>query len=116
MDEPAKSGKYAKLAQSSPVCTYAELASLYNQSTANVFGVVKYFKKPFQTRRSDYCSSLSLVDPSMPSGFKCVLFTKHKNGLPSIHAVGDIVCFRHLNIGEYKGELQGSNRSSEFFW
>lgn len=116
MDETERSEKYPKLAKSAPVYTYTELANLRDQLTANVLGVVKYFKKPFQTRRSDYCSSLCLVDPTLPSGFKCVLFTKHKNNLPSIHAVGEIVCFRHLSIGKYNRELQGSNNSSKFSW
>ena len=116
MEQPKRNAKRLKLTKEDPVYSYTELANLRSHSTVNVFGVVKYFKKPFKTRGSDYCCTLSLLDPSMSAGFKCNLFSKSKDHLPSIHAVGDVVCFRQLSIGKYNGALQGANRSSEYSW
>ena len=89
---------------------YTKLAELKVNTVINVYGVVKFFKSPFKTKGSDFVCTLSLVDPSLPSmdsSFKCVLFSKSKEGLPSVKAVGDVVRFQHLGVGHYQGELQG---------
>ncbi|CAH3164924.1 unnamed protein product, partial [Porites evermanni] len=91
-------------------CIYTKLAELKVNTVVNVYGVVKFFKSPFKTKGSDFVCTLSLVDPSLPSldsSFKCVLFSKSKEGLPSVKAVGDVVRFQHLGAGHYQGELQG---------
>ncbi|CAH3023261.1 unnamed protein product, partial [Porites evermanni] len=89
---------------------YTKLAELKVNTVVNVYGVVKFFKSPFKTKGSDFVCTLSLVDPSLPSldiSFKCVLFSKSKEGLPSVKTVGDVVRFQHLGVGHYQGELQG---------
>ena len=116
MDKSKRSAKYPRLTDSDASFSYTQLAKLRSETTANVLGVVKYFKKPFRTRGSDYCCSLSIVDRSLPSGLKCVLFAHTKNNLPSIKAVGDILCLRNVRLSTFNRELQATNVSSEFSW
>ena len=74
----------------------------------NVFGVVQFFKPIFQTRGTDYCCVLTIVDESsQPTGLKCNLFQRNPERLPQIQCVGDIVCIHRLKIQEYNSERQG---------
>ena len=89
---------------------YTKLADLKADTIANVYGVVKFFKSPFKSKRSDFVCTLSLTDPSfdsMENGFKLVLFSKSREMLPQVKSIGDIIRFHHIAVGEFKGELQG---------
>uniref|UniRef100_A0A3Q4HGG2 Protection of telomeres protein 1 n=2 Tax=Neolamprologus brichardi TaxID=32507 RepID=A0A3Q4HGG2_NEOBR len=47
-----------------PKYTYAKLDSLKAGSVVNVYGVVVFFKQPFKSRGTDFCSSLKITDHS----------------------------------------------------
>lgn len=85
------------------------------EKKVNVFGVVTDFKEPFQTRGTDYCSFVTLVDDTSPtSGIKCTLFSKSPDKLPQIKQVGDIVCLHRVNSHKRDDALflEGSSFSS----
>ncbi|XP_049987240.1 protection of telomeres protein 1-like isoform X4 [Alexandromys fortis] len=85
--------------------TYTPLNLLKDGAVVNVCGVVKFFKPPYLSKGTDYCSVVTIVDQT---GVKltCLLFSRKYEDLPVIYKVGDIVCFRGLKIRVYKNELQ----------
>ena len=98
---------------------YTKLTDVGADTIINLYGVVKYFKKPFKTASNEFCCTLSLVDPSvkrMEDSLKCVLFGKQsEDELPPVQNVGDIIRFHRLNISTYKGDLQGTSKKG-FSW
>ncbi|CAH6780119.1 Pot1b [Phodopus roborovskii] len=86
--------------------TYTPLNLLKDGTVVNVCGVVKFFKPPYLSRGTDYCSVVTIVDQTNVK-LTCMLFSRNYEDLPVIYKVGDIVCFRGLKIQVYKNELQG---------
>ncbi|XP_027272571.1 protection of telomeres protein 1 isoform X5 [Cricetulus griseus] len=86
--------------------TYTPLNLLKNGTVVNVCGVVKFFKPPYLSKGTDYCSVVTIVDQTNVK-LTCTLFSRNYEDLPVIYKVGDIVCFRGLKIQVYKNELQG---------
>lgn len=86
--------------------TYTPLNQLKSGSIVNVYGVVKFFKPPYRTKGTDYCSTVTLVDPS-GGKLTCMLFSGSPDTLPKIFKVGDIVRFHRLKIQEFNKEVQG---------
>ncbi|XP_075809681.1 protection of telomeres protein 1 [Microtus pennsylvanicus] len=90
--------------------TYTPLNLLKEGAIVNVYGVVKFFKPPYLSRGTDYCSVVTIVDQTNVK-LTCMLFSGNYEGLPIIYKVGDIVRFHRLKIQVYKNELQGINSS-----
>lgn len=86
--------------------TYTPLNLLKDGTVVNVCGVVKFFKPPYLSKGTDYCSVVTIVDQTNVK-LTCMLFSRNYEDLPVIYKVGDIVCFRGLKIQLYKRELQG---------
>lgn len=90
--------------------TYTPLNLLKEGTIANVYGVVKFFKPPYVSKGTDYCSVVTIVDQTNVK-LTCMLFSGNYEALPIIYKVGDIVRFHRLKIQVYKNELQGINCS-----
>ncbi|XP_028618415.1 protection of telomeres protein 1 isoform X1 [Grammomys surdaster] len=90
--------------------TYTPLNLLKEGTIANVYGVVKFFKPPYVSKGTDYCSVVTIVDQTNVK-LTCMLFSGNYEALPIIYKVGDIVRFHRLKIQVYKNELQGINSS-----
>lgn len=90
--------------------TYTPLNLLKEGAVANVYGVVKFFKPPYLSKGTDYCSVVTIVDQTNVK-LTCMLFSGNYEALPIIYKVGDIVRFHRLKIQVYKNELQGINSS-----
>ncbi|XP_052029274.1 protection of telomeres protein 1 isoform X1 [Apodemus sylvaticus] len=90
--------------------TYTPLNLLKEGAIANVYGVVKFFKPPYVSKGTDYCSVVTIVDQTNVK-LTCMLFSGNYEALPIIYKVGDIVRFHRLKIQVYKNELQGINSS-----
>nr|XP_048286033.1 protection of telomeres protein 1-like [Myodes glareolus]XP_048286034.1 protection of telomeres protein 1-like [Myodes glareolus]XP_048286035.1 protection of telomeres protein 1-like [Myodes glareolus]XP_048286036.1 protection of telomeres protein 1-like [Myodes glareolus]XP_048286037.1 protection of telomeres protein 1-like [Myodes glareolus] len=86
--------------------TYTPLNLLKDGTVVNVCGVVKFFKPPYLSKGTDYCSVVTIVDQTNVK-LTCMLFSRNYEDLPVIYKVGDIVCFRGLKIQLYNNELQG---------
>lgn len=80
----------------------------------NVFAVVKFFRKPTQTKGSDKSFFFTLVDPTLYENeecLKCIFFANDEEHFPIITNVGDIVKFTSLGITVYNDQLQGRNKN-----
>ncbi|XP_043825225.1 protection of telomeres protein 1 [Dromiciops gliroides] len=105
--------KYDTVSSEEPVClsvtpkyTYTPLNLLKHGSIVNVYGAVKFFKPPYQSRGTDYCSVVLIMDQSNAK-LTCMLFSVNLDSLPVIYKIGDIVRFHRLKIQQYKNEIQG---------
>ncbi|XP_035306757.1 protection of telomeres protein 1 isoform X2 [Cricetulus griseus] len=90
--------------------TYTPLNLLKEGAIVNVYAVVKFFKPPYLSKGTDYCSVVTIVDQTNVK-LTCMLFSGNYEALPIIYKVGDIVRFHRLKIQVYKNELQGINSS-----
>ncbi|XP_064302286.1 protection of telomeres protein 1 isoform X2 [Phalacrocorax carbo] len=89
-----------------PKYVYTPLNHLKDGTIVNLYGVVKFFKPPYVSKGTDYCSVVTLVDPSNVK-LTCTLFNGNPDSLPKIYKVGDIVRFHRIKIKEYNGQIQG---------
>ncbi|XP_015484321.1 protection of telomeres protein 1 isoform X1 [Parus major] len=89
-----------------PKYVYTPLNHLKDGTIVNLYGVVKFFKPPYISKGTDYCSVVTLVDPSNVK-LTCNLFNGNVDFLPKIYKVGDIVRFHRIKIREYNGQMQG---------
>lgn len=89
---------------------YTPLNKLKAGMVVNVYGVVKFFKPPYLSRGTDYCSVVTIVD-STNANLTCLLFSGNYEAHPMVYKNGDIVRFHRLKIQIYKNETQGINSS-----
>uniref|UniRef100_A0AAQ6IEX2 Protection of telomeres protein 1 n=1 Tax=Anabas testudineus TaxID=64144 RepID=A0AAQ6IEX2_ANATE len=73
-----------------PKYTYIRLGHLKPGSVVNVFGVVVFFKQPFKSRGTDFCSSLKITDQSNQK-ISCTIFCEKLEDHPKIFQIGDII-------------------------
>ncbi|XP_022620315.1 protection of telomeres protein 1 isoform X1 [Seriola dumerili] len=73
-----------------PKYTYVRLGDLKAGSVVNVYGVVVFFKQPFKSRGTDFCSSLKITDQSNQK-IGCTIFCEKLEDHPKIFQIGDIV-------------------------
>ncbi|XP_039989780.1 protection of telomeres protein 1 [Xiphias gladius] len=73
-----------------PKYTYVRLGDLKAGSVVNVYGVVVFFKQPFRSRGTDFCSSLKITDQSNQK-IGCTIFCEKLEDHPKIFQIGDIV-------------------------
>ncbi|XP_045144777.1 protection of telomeres protein 1 isoform X2 [Echinops telfairi] len=90
--------------------TYTPLNQLKDGTVVNVYGVVKFFKPPYLSKGTDYCSVVTIVDQTNIK-LTCMLFSGNYEALPIIYKNGDIVRFHRLKIQVYKNEAQGITSS-----
>uniref|UniRef100_A0A0P6JAP2 Protection of telomeres protein 1 n=2 Tax=Heterocephalus glaber TaxID=10181 RepID=A0A0P6JAP2_HETGA len=89
---------------------YTPLNQLKGGTIVNVYGVVKFFKPPYLSKGTDYCSVVTIVDQTNVK-LTCLLFSGNYEALPRIYKIGDIVRFHRLKIQVYKNEPQGITSS-----
>lgn len=89
---------------------YTPLSQLKSGTIVNVYGVVKFFKPPYLSKGTDYCSVVTIVDQTNVK-LTCLLFSGNYEALPRIYKIGDIVRFHRLKIQVYKNEPQGITSS-----
>ncbi|KAM4901822.1 protection of telomeres protein 1 isoform 2-T6 [Sylvia borin] len=89
-----------------PKYVYTPLNHLKDGTIVNLYGVVKFFKPPYISKGTDYCSVVTLVDQSNVK-LTCSLFSGNLDSLPKIYKVGEIVRFHRIKIREYNGQMQG---------
>ncbi|KAJ7426205.1 Protection of telomeres protein 1 [Willisornis vidua] len=89
-----------------PQYVYTPLNCLKDGTIVNLYGVVKFFKPPYVSKGTDYCSVVTLVDPSNVK-LTCTLFNGNLDSLPKIYKIGDIVRFHRIKIRQYNGQMQG---------
>ncbi|XP_056196565.1 protection of telomeres protein 1 isoform X2 [Falco biarmicus] len=80
-----------------PKYVYTPLNHLKDGTIVNLYGIVKFFKPPYVSKGTDYCSVVTLVDPSNVK-LTCTLFNGNLDSLPKIYKVGDIVRFHRIKV------------------
>ncbi|KAM4040008.1 protection of telomeres protein 1 isoform 2-T2 [Anomaloglossus baeobatrachus] len=90
--------------------TYTPLDQLEENKVANVYGAVTFFKLPYRSKGTDYCSIITIVDQSNVK-LKCTFFSGNQDGLPKIYKIGDIVRFHRIKIQKFNNEFQGISSS-----
>ncbi|KAK5621465.1 hypothetical protein CRENBAI_005049 [Crenichthys baileyi] len=93
-----------------PKYTYVRLDELKNESVVNVYGVVVFFKQPFKSRGTDYCSSLKITDQSEHK-VGCTIFCERLEDHPKIFHTGDIVRMHRVKVKIYNNSLTLVNTS-----
>ncbi|XP_032077583.1 protection of telomeres protein 1 [Thamnophis elegans] len=91
-----------------PIYTYTPLNQLKNESVVNLYGAVKFFKPPYLSKGTDYCSMVTIVDQSNVT-LVCSFFKAFKDALPQIYRLGDIVRFHRIKIKEFNHRMQGTS-------
>ncbi|KAM4734422.1 protection of telomeres protein 1 [Anableps anableps] len=87
-----------------PKYTYVRLDELQNSAVVNVYGVVVFFKQPFKSRGTDYCSSLKITDQS-EHNIGCTIFCEKLEDHPRIFQTGDIVRMHRVKVHLYNNSL-----------
>ncbi|MEQ2239743.1 hypothetical protein ILYODFUR_007595, partial [Ilyodon furcidens] len=93
-----------------PKYTYVRLDELKNESVVNVYGVVVFFKQPFKSRGTDYCSCLKITDQSEHK-IGCTIFCERLEDHPKIFQTGDIVRMHRVKVKLYNNSLTLVNTS-----
>ncbi|XP_012730403.2 protection of telomeres protein 1 isoform X2 [Fundulus heteroclitus] len=83
-----------------PKYTYVRLDQLKTGTIVNVYGVVTFFKQPFKSRGTDYCSSLKITDQSNKK-IGCTIFCEKLEEHPTIFQTGDIVRMHRVKVQLY---------------
>ncbi|KAM9807675.1 protection of telomeres protein 1 [Neosynchiropus ocellatus] len=92
--KPAKVVKY----------TYTKIADLKPGTVVNIYGVVVFFKPPYQSRGTDICSSVNIIDQSNRK-VSCTVFCAKITDHPQILRVGDIIRMHRLKAQSFNGTL-----------
>ncbi|XP_026569861.1 protection of telomeres protein 1 isoform X2 [Pseudonaja textilis] len=98
----------AETMQVAPKYTYTFLNHLKNGSVVNLYGAVKFFKPPYLSKGTDFCTVVSIVDQSNAK-LVCSFFKAVKDALPQIYRIGDIVRFHRIKIKEFNHQMQGTS-------
>ncbi|XP_028287747.1 protection of telomeres protein 1 [Parambassis ranga] len=91
-------------AAKTPKYTYAHLDDLKAGSVVNVYGVVVFFKQPFKSRGTDYCSILKITDKSNKM-IGCTIFCEKLEDHPKIFQVGDIVRMHRVKVQVFNNSV-----------
>ncbi|KPP77294.1 protection of telomeres protein 1-like [Scleropages formosus] len=73
-----------------PKYTYTPLKDLKPGMIVNIYGVVTFFKQPFRTKGTDYCSTLKITDESSVK-IGCSVFSEKVEEHPKVFKNGDII-------------------------
>ncbi|XP_036374354.1 protection of telomeres protein 1 [Megalops cyprinoides] len=84
--------------------TYAALKDLKPGMVVNVYGIVTFFKQPFRTKGTDYCSTLKITDQSDVK-LGCTIFSDKLEDHPQIYKIGDIVRLHRVKTQLFNGTV-----------
>lgn len=87
-----------------PKYTYSRLGELKAGTTVNVYGIVVFFKQPFKSHGTDYCSTIKITDQSNQR-ISCSIFREKLEDHPKIFHVGDIIRMHRVKVNLFKDSL-----------
>ncbi|CAL8358186.1 unnamed protein product [Lota lota] len=102
----SKRSSTSKVSKSAKVSkyTYVPLNELKPGAVVNVYGVVVFFKQPYKTRGTDYCSSLKITDQSNQK-VGCNIFCERLEDHPKIFQLGDIIRMHRVKTQAFGGSI-----------
>ncbi|XP_073798292.1 protection of telomeres protein 1 isoform X6 [Danio rerio] len=83
---------------------YVPLNKLKSKTLVNVYGVVTFFKQPFPSKGSDYCTTLKITDQSDVKVI-CTIFCKKLEDHPLIFRVGDIIRLHRFKAEAFRDSI-----------
>ncbi|XP_058623683.1 protection of telomeres protein 1 isoform X3 [Onychostoma macrolepis] len=84
--------------------TYVPLNNLKPKTVVNIYGVVTFFKQPFPSKGSDYCSTLKITDQTDVK-VGCNIFSKKLEDHPVIFRVGDIIRLHRFKTEMFRDSM-----------
>ncbi|XP_029607409.1 protection of telomeres protein 1 isoform X4 [Salmo trutta] len=84
--------------------TYVPLSDLTPGVVVNVYAVVTFFKQPFRTKGTDYCSTLKITDQSNKK-VGCTIFCDKLEEHPKIFKMGDIIRLHRVKTQLFNGAI-----------
>ncbi|XP_068595795.1 protection of telomeres protein 1 [Brachionichthys hirsutus] len=84
--------------------TYVRLDELKPKMVVNVYGVVVFFKQPFKSCGTDYCTSLKITDQSN-SMIYCTIFKERLQDHPEIFQMGDIIRMHRVKTNYFNQSI-----------
>uniref|UniRef100_A0A8C8BT45 Protection of telomeres protein 1 n=1 Tax=Oncorhynchus tshawytscha TaxID=74940 RepID=A0A8C8BT45_ONCTS len=84
--------------------TYVPLSDLKPGVVVNVYAVVTFFKQPFRTKGTDYCSTLKITDQSNKK-VGCTIFCDKLEEHPKIFKMGDIIRLHRVKTQLFNGAI-----------
>ncbi|XP_076026219.1 protection of telomeres protein 1 isoform X2 [Genypterus blacodes] len=91
-------------ATKTPKYTYVNLGDLKAEAVVNVYAVVVFFKQPFKSRGTDFCSTLKLTDQT-DLKVSCNIFRAELEDHPKIFNIGDIVRLHRVKVKFFSGSI-----------
>ena len=93
--------------------TYVKLSDLQPGNIAvNVMGVAVIFKPPYQSKGRDHTCTVEVVDEGCEtSPVPLIFFNRDPARLPQSVSVGDVLCVRRVEVGQFNNRLQGKCRA-----
>uniref|UniRef100_A0A1A8VK00 Protection of telomeres protein 1 n=1 Tax=Nothobranchius furzeri TaxID=105023 RepID=A0A1A8VK00_NOTFU len=98
------SNRSSSLTAKPPKHTYVKLSDLKAEELVNVYGVVVFFKQPFKSYGTDYCSSLKITDESNQK-IVCTIFCREMDDHPKIFQNGDIIRLHRVKAKWFNGSM-----------
>uniref|UniRef100_A0A3B4CFL9 Protection of telomeres protein 1 n=1 Tax=Pygocentrus nattereri TaxID=42514 RepID=A0A3B4CFL9_PYGNA len=83
---------------------YVPLNELKPRRIVNVYGVVTFFKQPFPTKGTDYCSTLKITDQSNAK-VGCTIFSERLEDHPKIFRIGDVIRLHRVKTQMFNGSM-----------
>uniref|UniRef100_A0A7S4KUC2 Telomeric single stranded DNA binding POT1/Cdc13 domain-containing protein n=1 Tax=Guillardia theta TaxID=55529 RepID=A0A7S4KUC2_GUITH len=71
----------------------------------NFYGIVVDYSHPKKTKGPDFCTTLTVVDETMPKGVRINLFMDEKSS-PVVRSIGDVIRIHRVKVVEFDGGLQ----------
>ncbi|XP_054476150.1 protection of telomeres protein 1 [Anoplopoma fimbria] len=99
-DLPAEVSRTTK----APKYTYSRLDDLKAGTVVNAYGVVVFFKQPFKSRGTDFCSTLKITDQSNQK-IGCTIFCEKLEDHPKVFQVGDIVRLHRVKVQFFNNSM-----------
>ncbi|XP_068458308.1 protection of telomeres protein 1 [Clinocottus analis] len=87
-----------------PKYSYSGLGELKVGSVVNTYGVVVFFKQPFKSRGTDFCSTLKITDQSNQK-ICCSVFGAKLKDHPKVFQVGDIVRLHRFKVQFFNNSM-----------
>ncbi|XP_048871941.1 protection of telomeres protein 1 [Brienomyrus brachyistius] len=84
--------------------TYTALNKLVPDTIVNIYGVVTFFKQPYRSMGTDYCSFLKITDPSSVK-VSCTVFQGELHNHPQVFRTGDIVRLHRVKAQSFRGSI-----------
>ncbi|XP_020789969.2 protection of telomeres protein 1 isoform X2 [Boleophthalmus pectinirostris] len=84
--------------------TYSQLDELEVGTRVNVYGVVVFFKQPFKSSGTDYCTSLKITDQSNQK-IGCSIFLAKLEEHPKLFQVGDIIRMHRVKVSRFNDSI-----------